>query len=62
MNRFDAVHQFHSGTGVGDAVTNQMLELQANVRELGFSLGYGAGRRSSSLMLAQRIRPLPPSK
>jgi hypothetical protein len=38
------------------------FQAKANVRELGFSLGYGAGRRSSSLMLAQRIRPLPPSK
>src|SRR5207342_1738730 len=23
-----AVHQFHSGTGVGDAITNQMFDLQ----------------------------------
>ena len=36
------------------------FQAKANVRELGFSLGYGAGRRSSSLMLAQRIRPLSP--
>jgi hypothetical protein len=37
------------------------FQAKANARELGFSLRYGAGRRSSSLMLAQRIRPLPPS-
>lgn len=38
------------------------FQSKANVRKLGFSLGYGAGRRSSSLMLAQRIRSLSPSK
>jgi hypothetical protein len=38
------------------------FQAKASVRKLGFSLGYGTGRRSSSLMLAQRIRPLPPSK
>lgn len=31
-----AVHQFHSGTGVGDAVTNQMLFLQRRLRASGF--------------------------
>jgi glycosyltransferase involved in cell wall biosynthesis len=56
VRTFGAVHQFHSGTGVGDAVTNQMLELQANVRELGyvseiFAQHIGAG-------LEGRIRPL----
>ncbi|MEZ5225005.1 MAG: glycosyltransferase [Ilumatobacteraceae bacterium] len=31
-----AVHQFHSGTAVGDAVTNQMLSLQRRLRSMGF--------------------------
>lgn len=32
------------------------FEDTANVRELGFSLGYGAGRRPSSMMLARRVK------
>lgn len=36
MIRFDAVHQFHSGTASGDAITNQMLELQSHLRSIGF--------------------------
>ena len=36
MTTIDAVHQFHSGTGEGDAVTNQMLELQRHLRHLGY--------------------------
>ncbi len=31
-----AVHQFHSGTAVGDAITNQMLDLRRLLRELGY--------------------------
>ena len=31
-----AVHQFHSGTAVGDAITNQMLDLRRVLRELGY--------------------------
>ena len=30
----------------------------ANVRPLGFSLGYGYGRRPSSMILARRFQPL----
>jgi glycosyltransferase involved in cell wall biosynthesis len=33
---YRAVHQFHSGTAVGDAITNQMFELQRLLRELGY--------------------------
>jgi len=36
MKRYTAVHQFHSGTARGDAVTNQMLELQQHLQEMGF--------------------------
>ncbi len=35
MTPVTAVHQFHSGTAFGDAVTNQMLDLQARLRSLG---------------------------
>jgi len=31
-----AIHQFHSGTGVGDAVTNSMLLIQEILRSFGF--------------------------
>ncbi len=36
MTGFDAVHQFHSGTAPGDAITNQMLEVQAHLRRSGW--------------------------
>lgn len=36
MNRFGTVHQFHSGTALGDAITNQMLGLQRTLRAMGF--------------------------
>ncbi len=36
MKRYSAVHQFHSGSAVGDAITNQMFQLQKFLRELGF--------------------------
>ena len=42
VTRFDAVHQFHSGTARGDAITNQMLDVQAHLRRHGL-----ADRRSS---------------
>ena len=30
------IHQFHSGTAVGDAITNQMLLLRNNLRKAGY--------------------------
>lgn len=36
MISFASVHQFHPGTARGDAITNQMFELQARLRHLGF--------------------------
>lgn len=33
---FAAIHQFHSGTAPGDAITNQMFALQAEFRKMGF--------------------------
>lgn len=53
---FGAVHQFHSGTALGDAITNQMLELQRRLRRLGhvseiYSQYIGDG-------LEDRVKPL----
>ncbi|MGH9079123.1 MAG: glycosyltransferase family 4 protein [Acidimicrobiales bacterium] len=36
MSRYNSVHQFHSGTALGDAITNQMLYLQRELQEMGF--------------------------
>ncbi len=36
MSNFAAVNQFHSGTALGDAVTNDMLEIQRALRSAGF--------------------------
>ncbi len=47
MIEYRAVHQFHSGTAVGDAITNQMFELQRLLRELGYE----------SEILAEHIAP-----
>ena len=33
---FSAIHQFHSGTSEGDAITNQMFALQATLHGMGF--------------------------
>ncbi|MGO9343045.1 MAG: glycosyltransferase [Acidimicrobiales bacterium] len=35
MNRFAAIHQFHPGTAHGDAITQQMLQLQVHIRRMG---------------------------
>ena len=35
MNRFAAIHQFHPGTAHGDAITQQMLQLQVHLRQMG---------------------------
>jgi glycosyltransferase involved in cell wall biosynthesis len=35
-NNFSAVHQFHSGTSEGDAITNQMFALQEVLQGMGF--------------------------
>jgi glycosyltransferase involved in cell wall biosynthesis len=36
VKRYKGVHQFHSGTAMGDAITNQMLQLQVVLQEMGF--------------------------
>jgi glycosyltransferase involved in cell wall biosynthesis len=35
--RFTSIHQFHSGTSVGDAITNQMLNLQQILWRMGYN-------------------------
>ncbi len=35
MNRFAAIHQFHPGTAHGDAITQQMLQLQVHLSQTG---------------------------
>lgn len=37
MISYASVHQFHPGTARGDAITNQMFELQGRLRRLGFA-------------------------
>ncbi len=56
MIRFEAVHQFHSGTASGDAITNQMLEIQAHLRRLGLRSEIYAEHVSPDL--GRRVRPL----
>ncbi len=36
MRRYRGVHQFHSGTSMGDAVTQQMLQVQSELVSMGF--------------------------
>ncbi len=36
MKRYEGVHQFHSGTAMGDAITNQMLQLQVVLQGMGY--------------------------
>jgi glycosyltransferase involved in cell wall biosynthesis len=56
VNRFEAVHQFHSGTASGDAITNQMLEVQAHLRRLGLRSEIYAEHVSPDL--GRQVRPL----
>jgi glycosyltransferase involved in cell wall biosynthesis len=56
VSRFEAVHQFHSGTATGDAITNQMLEVQAQLRRMGLRSEIYAEHVSSDLGL--RVRSL----
>jgi glycosyltransferase involved in cell wall biosynthesis len=36
VKNYKGVHQFHSGTAMGDAITNQMLQLQVVLQEMGY--------------------------
>jgi glycosyltransferase involved in cell wall biosynthesis len=37
MKEYKAIHQFHSGTAQGDAITQQMFELQVYLRRMGYT-------------------------
>jgi glycosyltransferase involved in cell wall biosynthesis len=37
VNRYSAVHQFHSGTARGDAITQQMFQVQGHLKAMGIS-------------------------
>lgn len=56
MKEFAAVHQFHSGTAVGDAVTNQMFELRHLLRSLGYESEIFAEHIAAGL--GEEVRPL----
>jgi glycosyltransferase involved in cell wall biosynthesis len=56
MGKFSAVHQFHSGTSVGDAITNELLELRRVLRRAGLASEIFAEHVGSGL--EGEIRPL----
>lgn len=53
---FGAIHQFHSGTTTGDAITNQMLHLQRRLRSLGYVSDIYAEHIGDGL--AELVRPI----
>ena len=53
---FGAVHQFHSGTDVGDAITNQMFDLQRRLRSAGYYSEIYSEHIPTSL--CERVKPL----
>jgi glycosyltransferase involved in cell wall biosynthesis len=56
VNGYAAVHQFHSGASVGDAVTQQMLRLQTELRAMGIVSEVLAEHVDPRL--SDRIRPI----
>lgn len=56
MTHFSKVHQFHSGTALGDAVTNDMLEMQSALHSAGFQSEIFAEHIAPSLKT--HIRPI----
>ena len=56
MSTFTAVHQFHSGTSVGDAITNELLELRRVLRGAGLASEIFAEHVGPGL--ESEIRPL----
>ena len=56
MIRYSGVHQFHSGTALGDAITNQMFYLQQQLQEMGFASEIFAEHIAPGLQ--DRIRPI----
>jgi glycosyltransferase involved in cell wall biosynthesis len=56
VNRYTAVHQFHSGTARGDAITQQMFELQDHLKAMGITSDIFAEHIDPSLQ--GRIHPV----
>jgi glycosyltransferase involved in cell wall biosynthesis len=56
MKEYAAVHQFHSGTAQGDAITRQMLELQGHLRRMGHASEIFAEHVTEGLR--DRIHPI----
>ena len=56
MNGFAAVHQFHPVTTQGDAITQQMLELQRSLQQMGLVSQIFAAHVEAGLQ--DRIRPI----
>jgi glycosyltransferase involved in cell wall biosynthesis len=54
--QFQAIHQFHSGTALGDAITNQMIGLQGQLREMGYRSEIFAQHVAAGLQ--DRVRPI----
>jgi glycosyltransferase involved in cell wall biosynthesis len=56
MKEYAAIHQFHSGTAQGDAITRQMLELQGHLRRMGHASEIFAEHVTDGLR--DRIHPI----
>ncbi|MFZ0666855.1 MAG: hypothetical protein WAM97_13965, partial [Acidimicrobiales bacterium] len=56
MTHFDEINQFHPGTALGDAITQQMLHLQEHLRALGYRSEIFAEHIAAGL--EDRIRPV----
>ncbi len=56
MKEYAAIHQFHSGTAQGDAITQQMLELQEHLRRMGHASEIFAEHVTEGLR--DRIHPI----
>lgn len=54
--QYRAIHQFHSGTAPGDAITNQMLSLQRELTAMGF--GSEVFGEFIPTALRDRVRPI----
>lgn len=56
MTKYAAIHQFHSGTAQGDAITQQMFELQRHLQRMGYASEIFAEHVAEGLQ--DRIQPV----
>ena len=56
MTEYAAIHQFHSGTAQGDAITQQMFELQRHLQRMGYASEIFAEHVAEGLQ--DRIQPV----